>query len=325
MISVGMEVRMVYPPPNEDIHKLEALDIRIRTNDVLISVDWFRAIHDYDVPNHAWHEHRSMEAHFVVSGSVTFHLPDRTVDVMGGQAILIPASMPHKLQNRSGQIYYRYVLKFTIEPVTDDPEALFMAETLDVREVRILPISGRLQDLLEDCMREAADRVSGFHMAIEISMIGILLQLSRELTNSAKATYAVREKKHIDQQRAQQIAAYIEANCASAISVPELARRVYLSPRQLQRIVQQQYGMTIREMMTRSRFKKAKDMLKDPENNISDIASSLGFASMQSFCRFFHRMEGEPPAHFRNGAMARVSHAAAEDTDSISATAEKIQ
>ena len=83
---------------NESIHMLEALDLRVRTNHLLINVDWFRAIHHYDVPNHAWHEHTSMEMHFVVNGSVTFHLPDRTVDVMGGQAILIPANMPHKLQ-----------------------------------------------------------------------------------------------------------------------------------------------------------------------------------------------------------------------------------
>lgn len=293
------------PPENEDIHKLEALDIRAQTNNVLINVDWFRAIHHYDVPNHAWHEHRSMEMHFVVNGSVTFYLPDRTVDVMGGQAILIPANMPHKLQNRSGQIYYRFVLKFMIEPLSDDPEAQFMAETLDVCEVKIIPIYGRVLELLEDCMREAMDRVNGFHTVIELDIVSILMLVARELTHSAKATYTVREKKHTDQQRVQQIMSLIEADAMSSLSVSELAQRVYLSPRQIQRIVQQQYGMTIRELMMRSRLKRSKEMLKDPDINISDIASRLGFSSAQSFCRFFHRMEGEPPAHYRNSAVAR--------------------
>jgi|GEM_PF-4197479 len=304
-------------PGNESIHMLEALDLRVRTNHLLINVDWFRAIHHYDVPNHAWHEHTSMEMHFVVNGSVTFHLPDRTVDVMGGQAILIPANMPHKLQNRSGQIYYRYVLKFAAEALTDDPEAQFMTETLDVREVKIIPIYGRILEMLEDCMREAMGRVNGFHTMIEVNIINILMVVARELTHSAKATYVVREKKHADQQRMQQIMALIETDTMSALSVEALAQRVYLSPRQIQRIVQQQYGMTLRELMMRSRFKRAKEMLKNPNVNMSDIAASLGFSSEQSFCRFFHKMEGEPPAHYRNSVLAKRMQSISHDGQTI--------
>ncbi len=293
------------PPDNESIHMLETLDFRVCINHLLINVDWFRAIYHYDIPNHAWHEHRSVEIHFVVNGSVTFHLPDRTIDVMGDQAILIPANTPHKLQSHPGQIYYRYVLKFTIEPLTDDPEALFMANTLDVREVKIIPIYGRVTELLEDSRREAAERVNGFHTMIETNIINILMIVARLLTDSAKATYAVREKKHTDQQRAQQIMEFIEADAMSDLSVDELAKRVFLSPRQIQRLVQQQYGMTIRELMMRSRYKQAKEMLKDPDRSIAEISASLGFSSAQSFCRFFRRMDGEPPVRYRNGVLAK--------------------
>lgn len=309
----GKEVRAVQPPDDESIHMLETLDFHVRTNHLLINVDWFRPIYHYDVPNHAWHEHRSVEMHFVVNGSVTFHLRDRTVDVMGGQAILIPANVPHKLQNHSGQIYYRYVLKFTIEPLTDDPEALFMANTLDVREVKIIPIFGRVTELLEDSRREATERVNGFRTMIETNLIDILMIVARALTDSAKATYAVREKKHSDLQRIRQIMDYIEADAMAGLSVEELAQRVFLSPRQIQRLVRQQYGMTVRELMMRRRFERAKEMLKDPDKSIAEISASLGFSSAQSFCRFFRRMEGEPPAHYRNSTLARRMQALEQD------------
>lgn len=292
-------------PMDESIQMLESLDIAPRTSRMLVNVDWFRAIHHYDVPNHAWHEHGSVEIHFVMSGSVTFSIPGSTIDVIGGQAIILPSELPHKLQNRSGQMYLRYVLRFSLEPQDDEPEALFLAEALNVRDVRVIPIFGRVMDLLDDCMREAVERINAFATVIEINVISILTAVARELTHSSKASYAVREKKNSDQQRMQHIMSLLESEETFTLSVEELAQKLFLSSRQLQRIVQRQCGMTMRELMTNTRLKRAKELLKNPDLSIADIAQRTGFASQQSFCRFFRNVEGEPPASYRNSTIAR--------------------
>lgn len=292
-------------PLDGDIHMLETLDLAARTSHLRINVDWFRAIHHYDVPNHAWHEHRNVEMHFVMSGSVTFSVPGKTLDVIGGQAIIIPPNMPHRLQNSSGQMYYRYVLKFSIECEDDEPEALFMAQALDVQDVRIIPIYGRVMELLEDCMHEAVERINGFTTIIEVNLIGILTAVARELTHSSKVSYAVREKINTDQQRMQHIMSILESDDMTAINIEELAQKVFLSSRQMQRIVQRQYGMTMRELIMKLRLKRAKELLKNPDMPINEIAQQTGFASQQSFSRFFRKMEGEPPASYRNSALAR--------------------
>lgn len=284
---------------------LETLDLAVRTRHVLVNVDWFRAINHYDVPNHAWHEHTNVEIHFVVNGSVRFNLPDKTVDVMSGQAILIAPNTPHQLQNRSGQMYYRYVMKFSIEPQAEEPEAQFLVDALTVSEACVIPIYGRVMELLDDCMQEAVERINGFTTVIEMNLLGILTAVARELTHSAKAAYPVREKINVDQQRMQQIMNLVEADESGTMSVEELSQKVFLSPRQIQRIVQRQSGMTIRELMMRTRLKRAREMLKNPDIAIADIAQHTGFASQQSFCRFFRKMEGEPPAHYRNSTVAR--------------------
>ena len=53
------------------------------------------------------------------------------------------------------------------------------------------------------------------------------------------------------------------------------------------------------------RLKRAKELLKNPDMPINEIAQQTGFASQQSFSRFFRKMEGEPPASYRNSALAR--------------------
>ena len=89
------------------------------------------------------------------------------------------------------------------------------------------------------------------------------------------------------------------------MSVEDLSKRLFLSARQLQRIVKQQSGMALREIMMRVRLKRARELLKNPAIPIAEVAKQIGFASEQSFSRFFRKMDGEPPAHYRNSTVAR--------------------
>ncbi len=291
-------------PSEEKIEMLERLDIKIITQYVQVDVDWFRAIQHYGIPNSEWHAHTEMEVHFVVSGSMSFNLPNRTVEVMGGQAILIPPGMQHQLVNCTGRIYKRYVLKFSLTPLSDSPEAEFLLNALNLQDARVIPIYGRVMELLEDCMREAVERVGGFMTMVETCLMMILTEVARELTRTNKVSYTVREKIPIDVVRMQHVQHILDARGTMPISVDALARMLFLSTRQLQRIVHRQSGMTLHEWMMRARYVKAKELLKEPDLSIAEVAHKLGFASQQSFCRFFRKMEGEPPARYRKSAVS---------------------
>ena len=291
-------------PSDEKIEMLERLDIKIVTKYIQIDVDWFRVIQHYGIPNSEWHAHTEMEFHFVVSGSMSFNLPDRTVEVMGGQAILIPPGIQHQLVNCTGRIYKRYVLKFSLTPLSDSPEAEFLLNALNLQDARVIPIYGRVMELLEDCMREAIERIGGFMTMVETCLMMILTEVARELTRANKASYTVREKIPIDVVRMQHVQHILDTGGAMPISVDALARMLFLSTRQLQRIVQRQSGMTLHEWMMRARYVKAKELLKKPDLSIAEVAHRLGFASQQSFCRFFRKMEGEPPARYRKSAVS---------------------
>lgn len=292
-------------PPNDQIHRLEMLDLSVHTRHVSVSVDWFRAIHDRAVPNTQWHEHSCVEIHFVADGEVQFHFRDHCQPVAAGQAILIPGNMPHRLENASGQPYYRYILAFEVKPLTDDLEAAFLVEALSIHDVRMMSVSAQVLELLGRCMSEAIERMNGFLAMIELHVLAILIAVARELTHSVRANYPVREKLHSDERRMREINRLLDADEPGITTVLDLAQRMYLSTRQVQRIVQRHAGVPARQLVARARLKRAKELLKDNGLTMSDIAWRLGFANQQSFTRFFREAEGDTPARYRRGALAQ--------------------
>lgn len=292
-------------PPHDQIHRLEMLDLSVHTRHVSVSVDWFRAIYDQEVPNTQWHEHSCIEIHFVVDGEVQVHFHDCCLSVAAGQAIYIPGGVSHRLENVSGQPYYRYVLAFEVKPLTGDQEAAFLAETLRIQQVRVMPISAQVLELLGQCMSESIERMKGFLTMVELHVLALLIAVARELTHSVRANYPVPEKLHSDERRMREINRLLDADEPGITTVRDLAQRMYLSSRQVQRIVQRHAGVSAQELVARARLRRAKELLKDNDLTISEIAWRMGFASQQSFSRFFRKMEGDTPARYRRGALAQ--------------------
>lgn len=88
---------------------------------------------------------------------------------------------------------------------------------------------GRVMELLEDCMREAVERVGGFMTMVETCLMMILTEVARELTRTNKVSYTVREKIPIDVVRMQHVQHILDAErndaniggCSGADAVSE--------------------------------------------------------------------------------------------------------
>lgn len=287
------------------INKLEQLDLKISTKNMNINIEWFRAINHYTLPNNNWHAHSCLEIHFITEGSVAFHFTDESIEVSAGYAILIPANYPHCLENTTHETYFRYILNVSIEPLNEDPEAMFLYNTLEIKKPISIPIYGNIISHLESCLNESDERINGFLTNIQCSIQMILVSLARELTHAQKACYYVVEKSNYDKQRAEHIARYIEQSLSVKITIEDIAEYIHLSTKQVQRIIQNQYGLTVKQLMMRLCLKKVKELMKDSDLSIGIISNMLGFSNEQCFSRFFRKMEGQAPSQYRNGIMPR--------------------
>ncbi|MEI9918447.1 MAG: AraC family transcriptional regulator [Bacteroidota bacterium] len=82
-------------------------------------------------------------------------------------------------------------------------------------------------------------------------------------------------------------------------SVAEMASQLNLSPRYLSDTLKQETGKTAMELIHIFLISEAKNLLKVREQNVSEIAYSLGFENLPYFSRLFKKEVGVSPNQFK--------------------------
>ncbi|WP_238547607.1 AraC family transcriptional regulator [Meridianimarinicoccus roseus] len=79
----------------------------------------------------------------------------------------------------------------------------------------------------------------------------------------------------------------------------DIARDMGMSERTLYRRLAAE-GLTFRDVLTEAQSSLAKDLLRDSDNSIAEIAFLTGFSEQSTFSRAFKRWFGQAPAQFRH-------------------------
>ena len=83
------------------------------------------------------------------------------------------------------------------------------------------------------------------------------------------------------------------------ITLASLANATHLSVRQLQRLIQKQYGTTFQKKRTQARISAACILLKTTSYSLSEIADQTGYSSPEHFSYAFHQQMGCTPGVYR--------------------------
>jgi AraC-like DNA-binding protein len=85
----------------------------------------------------------------------------------------------------------------------------------------------------------------------------------------------------------------------ATITLPLLAERLGLSTRQTQRLLQETYSATFRQMKAEAQMSAAISLLQDLDLSITTISERLGFSSPEHFSNNFRRYFGVSPRTYR--------------------------
>jgi len=90
-------------------------------------------------------------------------------------------------------------------------------------------------------------------------------------------------------------------------SIGDIANRLRLSPRSLNRLCQHEYGISPMELVIQQRLSRAAELLLEEDYTIEAVARELGYRSPYSFSNLFARHMGIRPGQFRKLATGAVS------------------
>jgi AraC-like DNA-binding protein len=88
------------------------------------------------------------------------------------------------------------------------------------------------------------------------------------------------------------------SDTAGAVPVPALADKVELSQRQLERLFQEQIGLSPKAAARVLRLRRALSLLRH-DGSLADVAVNCGFYDQAHLCRECTAMTGHPPAWFQ--------------------------
>lgn len=79
----------------------------------------------------------------------------------------------------------------------------------------------------------------------------------------------------------------------------EELRNLGITQHRMVEIFKEQYGVTLNEYVNELRLTESKRLLSETNDEVIDIAYSIGFSSLSAFYRFFKGATGKTPARFR--------------------------
>lgn len=92
---------------------------------------------------------------------------------------------------------------------------------------------------------------------------------------------------------------WMRANLAAELSIAKLARRVRMSPRTLQRRVEEATGLSIGRWILAERLRAAQLALEQPGQSLDDVADRCGFGTLANMRHHFRQQLRVSPADYR--------------------------
>ncbi len=146
-----------------------------------------------------------------------------------------------------------------------------------------------------------SDTIGGFLPALHF--LELLLAVSdwdHETASEKFTEYAnPYEKNPPDIQRMMALDGLIEMHYTGDFKRKDFADRLYISSRQLDRIVQKRYGKSLRSVLMEKRIETSKKMLLSTDFSVGTIAVAVGFENGNGFYKEFSKYTGFTPAQYR--------------------------
>jgi AraC family transcriptional regulator len=92
---------------------------------------------------------------------------------------------------------------------------------------------------------------------------------------------------------------YIDAHLSEKIVLQDIATEVKLSVCYFATLFKQSAGLTVNQYIAQRRISKAKQLLKQPNLKIIEVAQAVGFLSQSHFNLVFRRWTGTTPTAYR--------------------------
>jgi len=248
----------------------------------------------------------------IASGAGRFRVADSEFGVAPGAIVWIPPDTPHEMEGFAPAMHCVYAhFDLLYDPARSHWDACIPGAVTDLGAWSNLH-HPPMDHTAVGAWRGLLPLTNGPAVAAALSAIciehrrapsgnavllsGMLLQLVGLIIRGLAPV----PRKSTHHQALQSALAFVNEHPGREVNVGQLASAAGLSAPHFRKLFREQNGRSPRAVHRHARIRKACELLVyNPALNVSQIAYSLGFSTVQNFSRAFHEVTGHSPSAYR--------------------------
>jgi AraC-like DNA-binding protein len=236
---------------------------------------------------------------FIYSGKAAVDVDGSIYPIGSDSVVCLREGQKVWLTNMSDEPLKAYIVAFTrkVPILTDEFIKVVFADA------KPLHIPSLYLEQMKRCIygfiSEFNTQAPFFDLVIQNGCQVLLVDIYRIRTD-----YLIEEENVNSTERMQLFLDLINRTYYDKYDLAKAAKITFLCPRQFTNICKQVTGMSFINYLNRVRVEKAKELIRDTQMPITQIALIVGFENLSSFYRAFKKVYDRSPLDFRNGASA---------------------
>ncbi|MDO8685168.1 MAG: AraC family transcriptional regulator [Clostridiales bacterium] len=265
-------------------------------------------------PNRDWyvpdHSHADFEFHIIPGGRGYIGIQGHDLAVNGGEFYITGPYMQHRQLSDKENPMAEYCLECEINVLDSISDALTSSkqEIRLLKDILAIPYPVIFKDtegisaIFEELFREAEEQAAGFYLKLQTLVVNILIGMFRSVISAENIKYkSVLPQKSVDDFRINRLVKFVETNYKRVISLEDISKVLFLSPRQINRLMKKEFNWTFHDYLLQYRLSAARQLLEDSNLSIEEIAYESGFSSYFYMYQVFRHAGMQPPAKLRAG------------------------
>lgn len=160
------------------------------------------------------------------------------------------------------------------------------------------PHIGKVVDILMEIEDEFINKTDGYKLMIKSLLLKLMTTIIRYFKQDAQEESG-QKVSGINAQKLKCVLEYIEHSYSQQLKLSDLARISGMSVSHFCHLFKELTGIAPMDYILRRRISASKEMLKNCDSKILEVASECGFNSLSNFNKFFKIFTGLSPRQYR--------------------------
>jgi AraC-like DNA-binding protein/tellurite resistance-related uncharacterized protein len=272
------------------ISKLNKMQVSFESSSDIPKVLWIMAASENNMNSLTFssHAHAAFELHVVLSGCVKYKIGEEYKTICAEEFMIISPQKIHSVYECSESF-----VKITLAFYIDSTSKLY--KSLKSQKTSVFSMSEDMLKCFDFIIKFTAGELGA---PLESAKIRLVESIYHAAGTMNALRFEKRREELIDQ-RIYRAKKHIDDNPQIFFTCEETAAFCHISAKQLSRLFLKFEGISLFEYIHRKKLENAKSLLLSTKLKEAEIASSLGFSSVQYFSKFFLKYEGITPLVYR--------------------------